>query len=115
LEFFAAIKKGAGVELVVSQVGTAGKKPMDFFDWQGVRRQHGKPCNDEQRRQAEKATVYSRRFSLTRPSRLLKSESMTLNRLQICLFFSAKQAWFAQNSGIFMLSEYAMNCFSTAC
>jgi hypothetical protein len=28
---------------------------MEFFVWQGVRRPHGKPCNNEQRSQAKKA------------------------------------------------------------
>jgi hypothetical protein len=41
------------------------KKSMDFFDWQGARRPHGGPCNDEQRSQAEKDAIYSCRFSLT--------------------------------------------------
>jgi hypothetical protein len=53
------------LQLVVSQVELAEKKLMDFFVWQGVRRPHGEPCNDEQRRQAEKDAIYSRRFSLT--------------------------------------------------
>jgi hypothetical protein len=41
------------------------KKSMDFFVWQGARRLHGEPCNDEQHRQAKKDAMYSRRFSLT--------------------------------------------------
>jgi len=52
-------------DLVVSQVELAGKKSMDFFGWQGVRTPHGEPCKDEQRSQAGKDTIYSRRFSLT--------------------------------------------------
>ncbi len=35
--------------LVVSQIETAGKKSMDFFDWRGARRPHSELCNDEQR------------------------------------------------------------------
>jgi hypothetical protein len=38
---------------------------MNFFVWQGGRRPHGEPCNDEQRSQAEKGAMDSRRFSLT--------------------------------------------------
>ena len=38
---------------------------MDFFVWQGVRRQHSELCNDEQHDQAKKDAIYSRRFSLT--------------------------------------------------
>ncbi len=30
---------------------------MDFFVWQGVRRPHGEPCNDEQRSQTEKDAI----------------------------------------------------------
>lgn len=36
--------------LVVNQVELAEKKSMDFFAWQGARRPHGEPCNDEQHR-----------------------------------------------------------------
>jgi hypothetical protein len=43
----------------------AEKKLMDFFVWQGARRPHGEPCNDEQRGQAEKDAIDFRRFSLT--------------------------------------------------
>jgi len=32
---------------------------MDFFVWQGKRRPHGEPCNDEQRGQAEKDAIYA--------------------------------------------------------
>ena len=30
---------------------------MEFFVWQGVRRPHGEPCNDEQHRQTEKDAI----------------------------------------------------------
>jgi hypothetical protein len=33
---------------------------MDFFVWQGARRQHSELCNDEQRRPTEKDAIYSR-------------------------------------------------------
>lgn len=40
---------------------------MGFFVWQGVRRQHGELCNDEQRRYAGKDAIYSHCFSLNDP------------------------------------------------
>jgi hypothetical protein len=55
----------ANMALVVSQVELVEKKSMYFFAWQGGRRPHGEPCNDEQHRQAKKDAIYSRRFSLT--------------------------------------------------
>ena len=53
------------MQLVVSQVESAGKKSVDFFVWQGARRRHSELCNDEQRCQAEKDAIYARRFSVT--------------------------------------------------
>lgn len=72
-----------GAPLVVSQVETAGKKSMDFFDWQDVRRPHGEPCNDEQRSQAEKDAIYSRRFSLDWPLALWTIAHLPAVTLQI--------------------------------
>lgn len=38
---------------------------MGSFIWQGGRKPHGEPCDDEQRSQAKKGAMYSRRFNLT--------------------------------------------------
>jgi trehalose-6-phosphate synthase len=59
------LERSEAAGLVVSQVELVEKKSMYFFAWQGGRRRHGEPCNDEQHRQAKKDAIYSRRFSLT--------------------------------------------------
>lgn len=49
---------------------------MDFFVWQGARKPHSWLCNDEQRSQAEKDAIYTRRFSWADYSAGLKFRAM---------------------------------------